>query len=863
MRNSFRRTAFAATALGVIFSVPAYADGAPAGAGTSPSDDIIVTARRIEERLQDVPISITVLDAQQLADRNIVTAADIAQYTPSLSVNQNFGAENTTFSIRGFVQDIGTAPSVGVYFADVVAPRAGIMGFPQGEGAGAGTLFDLQNIQILKGPQGTLQGRNTTGGSVSMVPQKPTYKLEGYVEGSIGDYGMQRIQAVINVPFNDSVRMRLGVDRQTRDGYLINTSTDQNGALLGPKAFGNLDYLAARASLVIDVTPDIENYTIGSYTLSKTNGNIQKTIAACTSATGAPCSSALGVPAILQLMDQNAKGEGFYDVRGAVPDTFTRNRTWQVINTTTWRATDNLTVKNIVSYGELKASLKEDQFGTAFSSNAAGMPLPSGYYVSYAAIESYPGLPSADQSTITEELRANGHTSHFNYQGGIYIERSNPIGTSGVLNSAGAACMGDPQAGNCLPANPLFGYNPALAGHLSRTFFSDTGVYAQGTYDLTAKLKLTGGIRYTWDRTQDTSSLLDTGTFTGTPGNYTADWAAGLCNRSSDSLPDCSKTTVQKSHAPTWLIDLDYKPNDNVLTYAKYSRGYRTGGVYPGAPTLFQTYAPEKVDAYEVGLKTSFDEVVRGTFNLAGFYNDFHNEQLQIGFQGVGVPPTAAIANLGHSRMYGFEADTTLHLFTGFVVNAAYSYLNTKILNSGSVASLGGASTTFYGYPSFGFDPYGAGPLAGMYHWYLFGGVPNGSPLFLSPQSKLVLTGTYTLPLDKSFGTLSVGATMSYEASQVTAYTSQGFCYSSTFNNTLTGTNPSCNDIARLAPRTLVNLNVDWKRVLDRPLDLAFFVSNLTNKQYYTLVAGTLGGGFESASLGAPRMFGFRAKVHF
>src|ERR1700731_1815739 len=169
-------------------------------------NEIIVTARRIEERLQDVPISITVLNQQQLEDRNVVNPQDLAAYVPSLSANTNFGSENSSFAIRGFVQDIGTAPSVGVYFGDVVAPRGGAQGSTTGEGAGPGYFFDLQNLQVLKGPQGPVFGRNTTGGAVLLVPQKPTSELGGYVEGSIGDFNLRRGQGVFNFPVNDNLR---------------------------------------------------------------------------------------------------------------------------------------------------------------------------------------------------------------------------------------------------------------------------------------------------------------------------------------------------------------------------------------------------------------------------------------------------------------------------------------------------------------------------------------------------------------------------------------------------------------------------------------------------------------------------------
>src|SRR5690606_25476106 len=109
--------------------------------------------------------------------------------------------------IRGFNQEISTAPTVATYFADVVALRA-LGGTTSGDNAGAGAFMDLQNVQVLKGPQGTLFGRNTDGGAVLLVPQRPTGRLEGYVEGTVGDYSQRRIQGVLNVPLADTFRVR-------------------------------------------------------------------------------------------------------------------------------------------------------------------------------------------------------------------------------------------------------------------------------------------------------------------------------------------------------------------------------------------------------------------------------------------------------------------------------------------------------------------------------------------------------------------------------------------------------------------------------------------------------------------------------
>ncbi|HEX7858051.1 MAG TPA: TonB-dependent receptor [Sphingobium sp.] len=816
-------------ALGTALAFSAFGLLSAAAHAQDTGSDIIVTARRVEERLQDVPISITVFNQQQLAERNIVNAQDLAAFTPSLSANSNFGPDNTSFSIRGFVQEGGTAPSVGVYFADVVSPRAGISGYVQGDGAGPGSFFDLQNVQVLKGPQGTLQGRNTTGGSVLLVPTKPTGRFEGYVEGTLGNYDLQRIQAVLNAPLGDRFRMRLGIDRMTREGYLNNTTTDPLGNRVGPAEFGDVDYTSIRASFVADLTPNLENYTIISYTNSRNNGNQQKLVVAGVNPDGSVNTSAFGPFAAAQLLDQQSKGEGFYDVRGDLPYTYQRTRSWQIINTTTWRASDTLTLKNITSYAQFQQSQKSNMFGTDFK--VPGFPGGT-FYV--ASIETAPGRNAADQSTFTEEFQLQGNTAggRLTYQGGVYFEASAPLATTAVLNATLLPCIGDPQLGNCVSAG-----GGQLTYHTHSTHTRDIGIYGQASYAITDQLKLTGGLRYTWDKTEDTSYYV----------NYTGflfpgyDPTVFTCGRVSDNPATCTATLTQESQKPTWLVGLDYKPTSDLLIYGKYSRGYRTGGVFPTAPPGFFTFEPEKVDTYEVGAKTSWRGPVPGLFNLTGYYNDFSNQQLAVGFFSPTAPPTGAIANIGKSRIYGLEAELSVKPFKGFSIDAGYAYLNTKILQvSGLVAG----------------TVYGNYILPGV-------GVPVGGPLLLSPKHKLTVTGTYTLPLPDSIGQISVGATYTYQSSQQANYSDTGYCTATVITPAFTGANTNCNDFGVLPSVGLLNLNASWKSVARSNIDLSFFITNVTKKQYYNYLSGILGYGFETANVGLPRMFGVSAKARF
>jgi iron complex outermembrane receptor protein len=332
---------------------------APGQAFAQSSDDaasdgtIIVTARRVEERLQDVPISVAVVNQERLSRSNIVGADDLVRIVPGLNSESRYSSETNAFSIRGFNQALRTTSTVGTYFADVVAPRGGAGAFPGGDGAGPGSLFDLQNVQVLKGPQGTLFGRNTTGGAVVFTPRKPTDNFEGYLEGSYGNFDMFRIQGVVNLPLASWARLRLGADRQTRDGTLNNISG------IGPRKLNDVDYYALRGSLVLDITPELENYTIVSY-LNSDHIGTQPQLYRANPATS------FGALAAPQTNRLNAPGADPYQVEQTLSNPRSLTKQFQIINTTKWTVSDTLTLKNIVSWASFKQSLNQSVFGSNF-----------------------------------------------------------------------------------------------------------------------------------------------------------------------------------------------------------------------------------------------------------------------------------------------------------------------------------------------------------------------------------------------------------------------------------------------------------------------------------------------------------------
>jgi iron complex outermembrane receptor protein len=800
--------------LAICISSPAFAQdqGADGPSIDNAVEDIIVTARRTDERLQDVPISITVLSQDQIAKRNIVNPTDLATYTPSLSVNQRYGPEKSSFVLRGFVQEQSTSPSVGVYFADVVVPRVQ-SGTTSGNTAGAGSFFDLQNVQVLKGPQGTLFGRNTTGGAVLLVPVKPTDKFEGFVEGSAGDYDMWRLQGALNIPLSDTFRVRFSADRMKREGYMKNHSG------IGPKDYNDVDYFAARLSIVGELTPDLENYIVASYSRSSNNGYATRINACNATATG--LGAIIAPMACDQIARQAARGDGPLDVDVNNPNPYLKLSQWQVINTTTWKATDTLTVKNIASYSQFREkssfSLNSDNFFTR----------PSGTPIVYVVLDPAPNQYSAIQENFTEELQLQGRSAddRLTWQAGAYLEISKPLGFSTTYSSFLLDCGPNLQTLQC--ANP-FGFG-SVSNSALKTFFNNKGFYAQGTYKITDRLSANAGIRYTIDRTRQI----------GESTRYT--FPAGsapvrICNDSlrfrgpvggalvvTDSR-QCHNEFVVKSDAPTWLIDLDYKPTDDMLLYAKYSRGYRQGGINAqiiGA----ETWKPEKVDTYEVGAKMSLRGAVSGYFNVAAFYNNFTNQQITASLTAKpGTPLTGAsgVVNAGKSRIWGVEVDSSVRIFENLRVDLGYAYLNTKLIDITP--------------PTLPADsPYGLVQVT----------AEKGKPLSFSPKNKLTLTGTYTLPLDDGIGEISLAATYVHTDAQ---------------NATAAIVTP----FYRLPASDIVNLNLDWKGVAGTPVDLSVFVTNVTNEIYPVGVGGGyVSTGFENLFYAPPRMWGVRLRYSF
>lgn len=872
MQGSYLRNGLLVSSsfLSILAAQPAMAQAS----NSDPSVDanvIVVTARRIEEDIQDVPISITVYNSEQIANNNIMIATDLATYTPSLSINQRYGPEKASFSIRGFNQDLSTAPTVGVYFADVVGVRAQ-GGTTSGNTVGAGSFTDLQNVQILKGPQGTLFGRNTTGGAVLLVPQKPTDAFEGSIEGTIGNFDQRRLQAVLNVPLADTFKVRLAVDRSKRDGYM------RNHAEVGPKAYNDVDYTYGRLSVVADLTPNLENYMIATYSRSDTYGYAGK-VGLCdrnpfdpSDPTGIKNPSHASYNALRpvfakaacdQMDRQDARGDGVYDVEVGARDPHVKIEQWQIINTTTWQASDYVTIKNTMSYGQFRErsafSLNSDNL---FVPNAMSIPgisnhlgnpqvdnllyYRTGQHFDVVILDTMPGYNAAAGSTFTEELQIQGQSANgrLNYVVGGYLEFSRPLGWNQQRTGVYGNCI---DAGTLDCKTPLgsdlamppaqmqtpYGYG-VISQSRTKFDFDNHGIFAQATYKISDQLAITAGGRYTFDTingvSESTQLLLMDIPMVGVVNarhwcnDTIAHPTVNISAMSGDGSGDLSKCSVNKkvkSKRPTWLINLDYKPTPDMMFYAKYSRGYRQGGLNFTTVGL-ETWGPEKVDAYELGAKVSIRGPVRGYFNMAAFYNDFSGQQIfggLIPLPSSNLSGASGIVNAGSSTIKGVEVDTAVTLFDSLNLSLGYTYLDTKI-KSLTVPNLSG---TLYAY----FESYSK----------------EGGSLAYSPKHRLTLSATYRLPVAESVGRISVGGTYVYTSSQVANEESP------------VGILPSSN---------LVNLNLNWDSIGGTGFDAGIFVTNVTKEKYPIGVTGGYSSyGFEAIQYGAPRMYGLRLKYNF
>jgi len=604
-------------------------------ARSSDIEEVVVTARRREERLQDVPVAVTAMTAERLKEGQVTTARQLTAMVPSLNVNTGNQRDFQRFTLRGQGVTLGAGEGVGVYIADAPVPQA--------VAGGPGLYFDLENLQVLNGPQGTLFGRNTTGGAVLFTPRRPDKDNGGYLQVGLGNYANREITGALNLAIvPDKLSIRLAGEVRQRDGF---TRSLRDGSELD-----NINYNAYRLGVLYTPTDSIENYLLVAFNRSSTKGTGFVVTDVNPAGLGV---SLLGPGLLAELAATPARG-----VRRTNGDSqhwfYTKNV--MAVNTTTINLPSSLTLKNIASFTRSQTSGGFDIDGTPF-------PLVSYRRFDFSNNPSLQGTSRNDYLTEELQLSANWLDGKLTWVTGGFYQHYYPYGFQA-------------QAVTQFAANSF-----------SSSFEKSvtTAWYAQASLDLGAfvealdGLKITTGYRYTWD----------------SKSYVAAQWSAatlGCTGQAGRFYPNCDLFYDAKWSAPTWTAGLDYKITPTTLVYATFRTGYKSGGFNSGAdPTFpFAVFGPEKVTDYELGLKADFrlgDAPLRT--NLAVFKDDYSAIQRNQSFIVPGSNPprfTNVVGNSGVATIKGFEGQVFLKLFDSLDFDVNYSYLDTKYKNSVPVA---------------------------------------------------------------------------------------------------------------------------------------------------------------------------------
>ncbi|MET0365297.1 MAG: TonB-dependent receptor [Sphingobium sp.] len=585
---------------------------APALAQTEPqadasTDDIVVTAQRRSQSLLDVPLAISAIGGDALTSKGITNSASLATAVPNLQVSSSFGRTQPNFSLRGISVanefNSNQASPVGVYIDDVyIAARTS-------HGMG---LFDLDRVEVLRGPQGTLFGRNTTGGAINFITKQPKLKgTEGYLEGGYGNFNTYKVQGAVETTMvEDELGLRVAVNYEKGDGQIRNVYPG------GPDA-NSVNTLQGRVAL--RVKPG--------------NGPLDIKIRAYAGRDKGTQATPLGIP--------TQRGNlGFFEVNENRVG-LSRTKAWGVAANVALELSPTVTLTSITSYDG--GSLDLDQAADGSPNDVLDIKWQSKF------------------RQFSEEARVNYDGDSLKLVGGLFYGWDRTI-TDNRFNIGSALGAG-------------------IDGGFFQHYRQERRSYAaflQGDYDLTDKLVLTLGARYTWDRGQyrDGYAYL----FAGSVGQSMTPLATTVpCNGAPGTCaydPNARFSLDGRNNAMTGRAALSYTFDSGLLVYASYSRGYRSGAFNGGSYTSsagVNYVAPERVNAYEAGVKGRFLDN-RLTLSAAGFYYDYTNQQVQ----DLRAGPVNILVNAPKAEVYGGEVEATLRLSPRFVLNGSAGYLHAQ-----------------------------------------------------------------------------------------------------------------------------------------------------------------------------------------
>ena len=819
-------------------------DTPSADAGQSTEfDAVIVTARKRDEAAQSVPISIDVFDQKTMDRLGVLTFEDLRYSAPSVyAAPSTFRQDTLNITIRG-QQNFQTTglqfdTSAAVYVDGVYYAR------PVGL---TGSLFDTADVQILKGPQGTLVGRNSTGGAILYDTKQPSSAFGGYAETTFGDYGRRDFEEALNVPLSETLFVRGSFSSSQQRGYIRNYYTDPATGYSNHTP--GMGYRRTAGQLAIKWVPTSdfslllrgkmsdEHYTGVSY------HDLGYFVGTTLAAAGRP--SICNIPGTCT---------GFTDLLGHVVTPYYVNyQTGTTVSTAPG------------SYNALLNSIAREQTYGFWSTEQAITNEDVGHYQTYSAqadksfgkldvrlltayraFDTYGSSAGRGLSYVTNifqyatpkyqsyqtELTLNGSAldDRLKYTAGLfYFKETSP--DDGDQNWLFLPSGNVPAA----VAGRQITYTDPSSNTAANTSYA---AYSQATYSVLPHTRLTAGLRYTVDEREallTTKSLRFPATAATTatvpnaifdPGTYTLEGityhgitrACALTNANGVLLPPsaCSVDVQRTFRKPTWTLAIDQDLFTNTLVYATARSGYRSGAINSGAINpLVITAKPERVQDYEIGVKSDWSLVgVPLRTNLAAYYSDYRDIQIQATLPNVTIATAPSVAG-GVCTQAVFNAGQCVG-----VTNDAVT-LNAKRARIEGVE----LSVTAKPVPSLTLQASGS-YLDAVYTDYTF----TPPPGYLLPSSQVNLSGTpfplpkvqvnasavYTLPIHNIAGLKIDGVELSYH-----------IYHQSRFEADLRSFNPA----QRTSPYSMSDVHLDITNIGGKKVDFSAFVKNVFNKE--------------------------------
>ncbi len=652
----------AAAVVVATISAPAFAQEAPASAkdGTQ-LGDIVVTATRRQESIQSVPIAITAIDADALKRSEIHDLNSLQYAAPGLNFGSSTGDRTVLLaSIRGiYVYDslVTLDPAVGIYINGVYVARTTGLNL---------ALVDLQRVEVLRGPQGTLFGRNTIAGAINMIPAEPKDEWGGSLTGSLGNYGSMRLNGVVNAPLGENLAMRVAAEHSHNTGWGRNTLLDK------PLNNDNIDFVRVSLKGTAGRLTGLLTY---DYSRLAGGGQLSKVIYA--NPCGGPNSfgdcnfvTSSGHPEDAGL--SKYINSPFYETQGSVwgPTEVSAQGFSGVL---TYDLGGDTTAKSITAYRK------------NFRTNPVGADIDGTPYFILKTSNGIYGFSFTTQHEFSEEFQLYGKAlnGRLDWIGGLYYFTETAHEGPGYAFAVSATRATRQKA---------------------VTHNSSVGAFAQVSYAITPEFKITGGIRYTQDKRQMITMNDSINTAT-TPPVVTCSIAAAALDVAGVCLATLPVRTF--NYAP-WTVGVDWKPSADVLVYAKVSRGFRAGGYNLRGATAFSldAFGPEAALAYELGFKGSMlDRHLR--VNASVYNTEYSDIQVTRTLVDPNFVLASRIDNAAKARIRGGELEVQALPTPDLKLSASATYVDAKYTEvlTGSAIAL---TDKFLGVPKYtytlGFD---------------------------------------------------------------------------------------------------------------------------------------------------------------